>query len=83
MTTTQANVLVLKDQSGNYFLVPEELLKQGRVPEEHKAEMEQLVNDADVSGHFLAQYALYCIARDAIVGVPLRGVIERFLEQNR
>lgn len=81
MTTTRANVLVLKDQGGNYFLMPEELLEQGRVPAEHKAEVEQLVNDADVSGHFLMQYVLYRMVRDAVEGVPLGPVIQRFVDQ--
>ncbi|MGH2602247.1 MAG: hypothetical protein ACRDJ9_23040 [Dehalococcoidia bacterium] len=83
MTTDQIDTLIIKDQSGNYFLMPEELLKQGRVPEQHTAEVEQIVNDADVSGHFHAQYVLYRVVRSAIEGAPLRGVIDRFLEQNR
>ncbi|MGH2584381.1 MAG: hypothetical protein ACRDJE_05650 [Dehalococcoidia bacterium] len=55
MTTEQATVLVLKDQSGDYFLLPEALLEQGRVPAEHTVEVEQLIADSDdVSGHIIA-----------------------------
>jgi hypothetical protein len=46
MTDAQGNMLVLKDAVGNYFLVSQETLEQGRVPEEHRAQVERLVAEA-------------------------------------
>ncbi|MGH2587104.1 MAG: hypothetical protein ACRDJE_19500 [Dehalococcoidia bacterium] len=46
MTTEEKNVFVFKDQAGEYYLLPQETLKQGRVPEEHKAELEQIMAEA-------------------------------------
>jgi hypothetical protein len=43
MTDTQTNALALKDAAGNYFLVAQETLEQGRVPAERKAEVERLI----------------------------------------
>lgn len=59
MTNEQIAVLVLKDQAGGYFLVPRTALEQGRVPEEHRAEVEQAIaaggsDGDDVQGYFLA-----------------------------
>ena len=53
MTNEQTTALVLKDGMGNYFLVPQETLERGRVPEEHKAEVERLISEQhdDVRGH--------------------------------
>jgi hypothetical protein len=51
MTNAEAGVLVLKNQAGEYFLLPWETLEQGRVPAEHRAEVEQVLGEAgDVSG---------------------------------
>ncbi|MGH2584151.1 MAG: hypothetical protein ACRDJE_04495 [Dehalococcoidia bacterium] len=56
MTSEQTNVLVFKDQAEDYFLLPQETLERGRVPEEHKAEVDRLLAeaDADVSGYMVA-----------------------------
>jgi hypothetical protein len=61
MANAQTGTLVLKDAAGNYFLVSPETVEQGRVPEEHRAEVERLVaearsgqggEEADTRGHF-------------------------------
>jgi hypothetical protein len=46
-------VLVFKDEAGDYFLVPQELLERGRVPAERRGDLERLLveADADVSGY--------------------------------
>ncbi len=62
MTEEQTGVLVLKDTAGSYFLIARETLERGRVPTEHKAEVERLVAEAaqsgaggdDVGGYLLA-----------------------------
>jgi hypothetical protein len=61
MTNPQGNTLVLKDQTGSYFLLSQETLEQGRAPEEHTAEIERLIAAAqggadgdDVQGHNVA-----------------------------
>jgi len=51
MTNEQTSTLVLKDRAGIYFLVSQETLEQGRVPEEQKVEVEQLLAESDVSGY--------------------------------
>jgi hypothetical protein len=66
MTTTQATTLVLKDQAGEYYLLPEDALEQCRVLGERKAEIERLVDESDVSGHVLWAYFLYRGIRDAV-----------------
>jgi len=43
MTNEQSGTLVLKDQAGSYFLVSQETLERGRVPEEQVAELEQAI----------------------------------------
>ena len=53
MTTAQTNMLVFKDQAGDYFLVSAETLTGTRVPEESKAEIERLITEQqDVQGYF-------------------------------
>ncbi|MGH2604556.1 MAG: hypothetical protein ACRDJ9_34850 [Dehalococcoidia bacterium] len=56
MTTERARWLVFTDQAGEYYLLPQETLEQGRIPAEHKAEVERLLADADadVSGYMVA-----------------------------
>jgi len=54
MTTEQTNVIVFKDQAGEFYLLPQATLEQSRVPAEHKAEVEQLIAEQeDVQGHLL------------------------------
>lgn len=56
MTTEAKNVIVCKDQAGEYFLLPQGTLEQYRVPEEHKAEVQRLLSEAggDVSGYLVS-----------------------------
>ncbi len=49
MTAAATRTLVFKDSTGDYFLVPRETLEQGRVPEERKAEVEQLIAGAEAA----------------------------------
>ncbi|MGH2598401.1 MAG: hypothetical protein ACRDJ9_03335, partial [Dehalococcoidia bacterium] len=54
MTNEQGGMLVLRDNAGEYYLLPQEALERSRVPAEHKAEVERLLAEAqggDVSGH--------------------------------
>jgi hypothetical protein len=52
MTNAQTGTLVFKDQAGEYYLVPQETLEQGRVPAEHKAQIEHLIAEQqDVQGY--------------------------------
>jgi hypothetical protein len=52
MTTTETSALVFKDQAGEYYLVPQETLAQGRVPEERKAQIEHLIAEQqDAQGY--------------------------------
>lgn len=53
MANEQITVLVLKDSTGDYFLVPPKMLEGGRVPAEHKADVERLISEQhdDVQGY--------------------------------
>jgi hypothetical protein len=60
-STTMANeegvTLVLKDGAGNYFLVSEETLEQGRVPEARTPELERiLAEQQEVQGYVLPMF---------------------------
>ena len=77
MTTDQTTTLVLKDQAGDYYLVPQELLERGRVPQEQTAEVERLIAEQpDVQGYggplvFLT--VCVAIADAAMIGIGLGG----------
>ena len=43
-------VLIFADGAGNYYQIPRAVLEQGRVPDEQKAQLEQALNQEDVSG---------------------------------
>jgi hypothetical protein len=61
MTDAQAGTLVLKNKAGDYFLVSQAMVEHGRVPDEHKAALEQPLAEADgdVSGYIVgATYGL-------------------------
>ena len=61
MTTTQDNILVLKDQAVDYFLLPQELLERGRVPAEYTAAVERLVAESeDTHGHAVPLAIGFC-----------------------
>jgi hypothetical protein len=50
-TETTADVLIVTDQAGNYYLLDRAVMEQARVPAEHRAAVEHAVAaDADVSG---------------------------------
>jgi hypothetical protein len=54
MTNEQTATIVLKDETGSYFLVSREALEWGRVPAAHTAKVERLIAGAsgeDVQGH--------------------------------
>ena len=62
MTDARAATLVLKNEAGDYFLIPQDVVERGRVPAEHRAELEQAIAAAqgsadgdDVQGHILQE----------------------------
>jgi hypothetical protein len=58
MTDPQSRVLVLQEDAGSYFLVPQPALERWRVAEEHTAEVERFIAEADVSGYQIGQIAV-------------------------
>jgi len=50
--------LVFTDQDQNYYVIPVEVFERGRVPAEHKAEVEEALREQDVSGYFLLHAAV-------------------------
>jgi hypothetical protein len=82
MITEQTDTLVLKDATGDYYLVPQQLVERGRVPAEHTAELEHLVAQTiaterdDTQGHF---WPLLIIAGSLGLGTALViGYSDRF-----
>lgn len=73
MTNAQTATLVFKNAAGDYFLVPQATLEQGRVPAERKPEVEHLLAEAkgeDVSGYFLSFLAeMFAIHTGAALAV--------------
>jgi hypothetical protein len=56
MTDAQSGTLVLQDNAGEYYLLPQAMLERGRVPAEHRADVERLVSERegdDVAGHII------------------------------
>ncbi len=56
-----AEIVVISDQDGNYYLLPRQTLEQARLPQEHRAEVDQLLQSdtagmAHVSGTAAASY---------------------------
>lgn len=52
MTNEQSIAMVVKNQAGDYFIIPQELLQGIRVPEEQKAQIEQLIAEQqDAQGY--------------------------------
>jgi hypothetical protein len=41
----QPAALVLSDQEGNYYVLPREVIERGRVKDENKAKVQELVGD--------------------------------------
>ncbi|MGH2598397.1 MAG: hypothetical protein ACRDJ9_03315 [Dehalococcoidia bacterium] len=71
MTNEQTSTLVFKDQAGEYYLLPQATLERGRVPAEHKAEVERVLAEVegdDVQGHALPAAIWFA-------GVILEGVV--------
>jgi len=63
MTNAETGTLVLKNQAGDYFLVPQETLERGRVPAEHTAEVEEAIagGQGGTGGDDVEGYALVFI----------------------
>ena len=60
MTNAQTTTLVFKNDAGSYFLLPQETLEQGRVPDEQQAAVERLIAEADdVAGFGYEDYASF------------------------
>lgn len=72
MTTEHEMTMVFKDQAGEYYLVPLETLTRGRVPQEQKAQIEQLMTEQrDVEGHALSAVHLARTAAVLVTGAYL------------
>jgi hypothetical protein len=54
MITAPKDMLVLKSEAGDYYVLPWEMLERGRIPADHTAEAERLfaaTEGDDVAGH--------------------------------
>ncbi|MGH2604555.1 MAG: hypothetical protein ACRDJ9_34845 [Dehalococcoidia bacterium] len=86
MTDTQIGMLVLQDNTGDYFLLPQTTLEQGRVPAEHKAAVERLLGEAkggDVSGHMAVRIEKVVSSVDTGADAsltPVSGLISAILD---
>jgi len=75
MANAETSTLVLRDQAGEYFLVPQARLEQGRVPAEHTAEIERLIAASGAVGGDVQGYAIPLIVPVVIIGVELALII--------
>jgi len=73
MTTEQAATLVLKDGTGSYYLVSQETLELGRIPDEHKTAFEQAIATAQCGADGDTQ---------GFMMVPVVRVISKYFWQN-
>jgi len=73
--TTQDSLLVVKNQAGDYFLLPGETLERGRVPAEHTAEIERLMTAAAQDGASGADSQGYAAAAGFGAGVAVAIVV--------
>jgi hypothetical protein len=68
VTDEQGLSLVLKNDAGDYFLVPQETLTGIRVPEDQKAQIEQLIPEQqDVQGYFWQLVGLLHLTPIAVI----------------
>jgi hypothetical protein len=68
MMESQTRTLILKDGTGNCYRLSHETLEQGRVPEEHKAEIERLMAAGTAGGDAVQGYATSLAAQDDVNG---------------
>jgi hypothetical protein len=73
MTNAQTATLVFKDQAGEFYVLPMETLERGRVPAEHRAEVERLLAESDdVQGHAIPLFwAGFMVGNGATAAVAL------------
>lgn len=86
MTTEQTGMLVLKNATGDYFVLPQQELEKGRVPAERRAAVEQAISAAqggdgenDVQGHAYGVAAVFTVLYVADViqnGMNLWEILE-------
>jgi hypothetical protein len=75
MTNALKGMLVLKDEAGAYYILPQELLEQGRVRAEHTAEVEQVFASAeadDVTGYLSLNFTKITFER-GFIGTLING----------
>jgi hypothetical protein len=69
MTNAEMNTLVLKDTAGQYCLVPLATIEQGRVLEEHKAEVERLIMEQPDTHGYLGISPIWTPVAVIVTGV--------------
>jgi hypothetical protein len=69
-STPATGMLAVKDQAGNYYLVPQATLEQCRVPAEHAADVAQLMADAAQGGADVQGFLVLINGRPWSEGLP-------------
>jgi hypothetical protein len=70
--TEQSGIsIVFADHDQNYYVIPVEILEGGRVPAEHKAEVERLMSEHEVTGYNPALVVAAGVATGAVVGAGI------------
>jgi hypothetical protein len=80
MTDVQTSGVVLKDPTGNYFLLPLATLRQYRISEEHKAEMEQFIAGSDVAESEVQGFQHYTLDEWRVSFIKLGAAIQSFYD---
>jgi hypothetical protein len=58
VTSEELEILVFADKDGNYYALPRQVWERARVPEEYRAEVQQLLGGSEVTGFEAFQSAL-------------------------
>lgn len=80
MTVDKRAVTVLKDETGEYFILTPEMLERGRVTEAHKAEVERCMGDADATG-FATPRTIGQLVADVAWEMRLRQIVDQIWNQ--
>ena len=65
MTSAPDRVLIVVDDEGNYYAVPEALIRQGRIPAEQQPALERALagDDDDVAGFLFCTHCGHAVRR--------------------
>lgn len=73
MANDERDVMLFGDAEGNYYLLPRDVVEAGRVPEEQKPQVQELIGD--VSGHIIIVGGFQFLGGLTTTALSQRGII--------